>query len=278
MSIKAEYIWIDGTKPTALLRSKTKILADGQEPPVWGFDGSSTNQAEGHASDCVLKPVFVCPDPIRGGDNVLVLNEVLDIDMKPHATNTRAATAAIAEKYAEQDMWFGMEQEYTMLRPDGRPLGFPAGGGLPAPQGPYYCGVGTGRAVGREIIEVATFRAAMDELSARSLEVYRDLVHHNDALFELFRAATPVEELDGVGDEVPAPAQVGRGAHPVEQERPCRRGVADGVGVAGGVEPLVGHAAALQLREQRPEPHRVLVVDGDRQGVWGGRRGGVSHL
>ena len=43
--------------------------------------------------------------------------------------------------------------------------------------------------------EVARFRVAMDELSARSLSVYRELVHENDALFELFRAATPVEEL-----------------------------------------------------------------------------------
>jgi phosphoenolpyruvate carboxylase len=43
--------------------------------------------------------------------------------------------------------------------------------------------------------EVARFRQAMAELSARSLGVYRELVHENDALFALFRAATPVEEL-----------------------------------------------------------------------------------
>jgi glutamine synthetase len=151
VSIKAEYIWIDGTKPTPLLRSKTKILDDGAEPPIWGFDGSSTNQAEGHSSDCVLKPVFVCPDPIRGGDNVLVLNEVLNIDMTPHPSNTRAATAAAAEKYADHDMWFGMEQEYTFLE-DGHPLGWPRGG-FPGPQGPYYCGVGADEVYGRDIVE-----------------------------------------------------------------------------------------------------------------------------
>jgi phosphoenolpyruvate carboxylase len=43
--------------------------------------------------------------------------------------------------------------------------------------------------------EVARFRRAVNELSARSLAVYRDLVHENDALFDLFRTATPVEEL-----------------------------------------------------------------------------------
>ena len=63
VTFKAEYIWIDGTEPTAKLRSKTKILADGAELPIWGFDGSSTNQAEGHASDRVLKPVVLLPGP-----------------------------------------------------------------------------------------------------------------------------------------------------------------------------------------------------------------------
>ena len=68
MAYKAEYIWVDGTEPTAKLRSKTKILADDvRELPIWGFDGSSTNQAPGDKSDCVLQPVFSCPDPIRGG-------------------------------------------------------------------------------------------------------------------------------------------------------------------------------------------------------------------
>ena len=70
---KAEYIWIDGTEPTSKLRSKTKIVPDGAPLPVWGFDGSSTNQATGDKSDCVLIPVFSCPDPIRGGDDVLVM-------------------------------------------------------------------------------------------------------------------------------------------------------------------------------------------------------------
>ena len=93
MTIKAEYIWIDGTEPTARLRSKTKILdgnADLPSLPIWGFDGSSTNQAPGKASDCVLRPVYSCPDPLRGEPHVLVMCEVLLTDMTAHATNTRA--------------------------------------------------------------------------------------------------------------------------------------------------------------------------------------------
>ena len=157
MPYQAEYIWLDGTQPTPLLRNKTKIVEDDvTEMPIWGFDGSSTEQATGESSDCMLKPVFTCPDPIRGGRNVLVLCEVyLAATGKPHPTNTRDACAKAQKKYAKNDMWFGLEQEYTMLRIDGTPFGFPVGG-YPAPQGPYYCGVGAGRVVGREIIEEHT--------------------------------------------------------------------------------------------------------------------------
>jgi glutamine synthetase len=151
VSYKAEYIWIDGTEPTPLLRSKVKIVPDGEKPPIWGFDGSSTNQAPGSASDCVLNPVFVCDDPIRGGDAKLVLAEVLLTDMTPHPSNTRAECLKVAEKYADQEPWFGIEQEYTFLK-DGHPLGWPLGG-FPGPQGPYYCGVGADEIWGREVVE-----------------------------------------------------------------------------------------------------------------------------
>jgi glutamine synthetase len=149
--IKAEYIWIDGTEPTARLRSKTKVLKDGKDLPIWGFDGSSTNQAPGSNSDCVLRPVFSCPDPIRGGDNLLVMAEVLLPNMTPHVTNTRALLEPVAKKYAKHEPWFGIEQEYTFFR-DGRPHGFPVRG-FPAPQGFYYCGVGADEVYGRDIVE-----------------------------------------------------------------------------------------------------------------------------
>jgi glutamine synthetase len=160
VAYQAEYIWIDGVQPTPTLRNKTKIIADGATPPIWGFDGSSTEQAPGDKSDCVLRPVWSCPDPIRGGDNILVMCEVLLNDMKPHSTNTRDLCAKSAKKHAKQEPWFGIEQEYTMLSSDGRPLGFPKGG-YPKPQGPYYCGVGTGRVVGRDIVEAHT-QACLD--------------------------------------------------------------------------------------------------------------------
>jgi glutamine synthetase len=157
MTYRAEYIWIDGTEPSPEVRSKTKIVAGGTEPGIWGFDGSSTNQATGDNSDVVLQPAFTCPDPIRGGDNVLVLCETaLTADLSPHPTNTRAAAREALTKYGDQEPWFGLEQEYTMLdMTTGWPAGFPPNG-FPAPQGPYYCGVGAVKIHGRELVEEHT--------------------------------------------------------------------------------------------------------------------------
>ena len=153
--IKAEYIWMDGHEPTQKLRSKTKVI-DGpinstDDLPLWGFDGSSTNQAEGDDSDCMLKPVCKMPDPIRGGDDILVMCEVMNPDGSIHASNTRAHLREISEKFSDQEAWFGIEQEYTLF--EGRnPLGWPEGG-YPAPQGPFYCGVGADEVFGRDVVE-----------------------------------------------------------------------------------------------------------------------------
>ncbi|MEM7577025.1 MAG: glutamine synthetase beta-grasp domain-containing protein [Planctomycetota bacterium] len=149
---KLEYIWLDGTSPTQELRGKTKIVKDFSgkldDCPMWSFDGSSTQQAEGGSSDCLLKPVFCCPDPGRLGDGYLVMCEVLNADGSAHESNGRATI-----EDDDNDFWFGFEQEYTLIDPDtSRPLGFPAGG-YPGPQGPYYCSVGAHKAFGRELVE-----------------------------------------------------------------------------------------------------------------------------
>ena len=153
--VRLEYIWMDGHAPTQKLRSKTKVLEGPiksiKDLPDWGFDGSSTNQAEGDNSDCLLKPVYKVPDPIRGGDDLLVMCEVMNADRTVHDSNTRAHLREISEKYKSEKAWFGIEQEYTLF--DGRnPLGWPEGG-YPAPQGPFYCGVGADEVYGRDIVE-----------------------------------------------------------------------------------------------------------------------------
>lgn len=150
--LKLEYIWLDGYTPVAGLRSKTQIKEFASFPkledlPLWGFDGSSTQQAEGKSSDCVLKPVAVFPDSTRK-NGALVMCEVMMPDGKtPHPSNTRATIPD------DPGTWFGFEQEYFLFK-DGAPLGFPTGG-YPAPQGPYYTGVGykSVGSVAREIVE-----------------------------------------------------------------------------------------------------------------------------
>jgi glutamine synthetase len=167
MTVIAEYIWIDGCKPTRRLRSKTKMIHE--EPhadqlnddgtlntnffPHWQFDGSSTSQAEGDSSDCILQPVRIYPDPTRGVDAWLVLCEVNRQDGSAHPSNTRAVLREVLKAGAESaEGWFGFEQEYTLY--DGsRPLGFPSERRFPAAQGPYYCGVGADEVYGRDLVE-----------------------------------------------------------------------------------------------------------------------------
>ncbi len=151
MKSKLEYIWLDGYKPTQSLRSKTQIKEDFSgkldDCPMWSFDGSSTEQADGSDSDCLLKPVAIFPDPGRR-NAYLVMTEVLNADGTPHESNGRATI-----EDDDDDFWFGFEQEYFLWDPEtDRPPGFPRAG-FPRPQGPYYCSVGGNNAYGRQIIE-----------------------------------------------------------------------------------------------------------------------------
>jgi len=164
MKYKFEYIWLDGYKPEPNLRSKTKVIEttgeknewDANELPIWFFDGSSTQQAEGNFSDCALKPVRVIADPERK-NALLVMCEVMKPDGEtPHESNTRSLIPEDAD-----DFWFGFEQEYILVdEATRRPLGFPKGG-YPAPQGMYYCGIGHQVVVGRNIVE-EHFDACLD--------------------------------------------------------------------------------------------------------------------
>lgn len=134
---KLEYVWLDGYLPEPNLRSKTKIVNKAPKSvadlPMWGFDGSSTKQAEGKSSDCLLKPVALYPDSTRK-NGFLVMCEVLLPDGTPHPSNYRSTVDD------SEDLWIGFEQEYFFME-NGRPLGFPAEG-FPPPQGPYYTGIG----------------------------------------------------------------------------------------------------------------------------------------
>ncbi|MEM9257950.1 MAG: glutamine synthetase beta-grasp domain-containing protein [Pseudomonadota bacterium] len=153
----AEYIWIDGSTPTQQVRSKTRVVkvpdqARASDFPTWSFDGSSTGQAAGDNSDCLLLPVRIYKDPIRGPRNYLVLCEVTNADGSEHRSNQRSLLRKELNNAGNTlAPWLGFEQEYTLFR-GRRPLGFPANG-FPAPQGPYYCSAGHDTIVGRELAD-----------------------------------------------------------------------------------------------------------------------------
>ena len=148
---KLEYLWLDGCTPTQI-RSKTKVVKEFgkmEEPPVWGFDGSSTEQAEGKNSDCVLNPVRVYPNPLES-KSAIILCEVWNVDDTPHETNTRRKLEeTLVDIEDDIDEWVGYEQEYTLYDLDtSKPLGWPVPG-EPPPQGDYYCG----RNIGENIMK-----------------------------------------------------------------------------------------------------------------------------
>ena len=160
-SVQVMYIWIDGTGE--YLRSKTKTLnfepKSPSDCPVWNFDGSSTGQSSGDNSDVYLHPVALFNDPFRGGKNKLLLCETYASNHTPTRSNKRHSCVAVMKEAREAHPWFGIEQEYILLDADGQVLGWPKGG-FPAPQGPYYCSVGTGRVFGRDVAE-AHYRACL---------------------------------------------------------------------------------------------------------------------
>merc|ERR1711939_808015 len=159
--VMAEYVWLDAHQ---VPRSKTKVMTARptkvSDCPIWNYDGSSTEQAEGHNSEINIIPRAVFDDPFRGYPHVMVLTDAYNAwDDKPAIGNTRAECAEIHEKYKKHDAWYGIEQEYTLMKPGKigekakMPLGFNADGSEPAPQGPYYTGAGTGVAIGRPVAD-----------------------------------------------------------------------------------------------------------------------------
>jgi glutamine synthetase len=108
----AEYIWVGGNGPLDI-RSKVKCLDSVPQSvsdlPEWNYDGSSTNQAPGEDSEVLLIPRAIFPDPVRGGDNILVVADTYRPDDRtPLPTNTRHPAAKIFEAVAEHEPWYGI--------------------------------------------------------------------------------------------------------------------------------------------------------------------------
>ena len=147
MKTYIEYVWLDGYKPEPNLRSKIRItneeILSVKNIPEWGFDGSSTMQAEGYSSDCTLKPVRMYRAYLN--NKIYVFCEVMDANGNPHPTNDRSKLGK-----EDTEFWVGFEQEYFIRSGHHKNiLGF-ENRGVIDPQGKYYCGVG-GQIVGRNI-------------------------------------------------------------------------------------------------------------------------------
>lgn len=192
-SVKAEYIWIGGDGE---FRSKTKMIyndtntkpysefserfLDPWPYPIWNYDGSSTNQADGGDSEVLLRPVKVWIDPFSAGSAIndsglrgpgskgstFVLCETIYPDGTYPKTSTRHKAVEIFNKNIESKPLFGLEQEFYIFSKHGienggrggkgekyenhQPLG--SYDGIPEPQGRYYCGVGGTNVFGRAIV------------------------------------------------------------------------------------------------------------------------------
>ncbi|XP_058448200.1 glutamine synthetase 1, mitochondrial-like [Malaya genurostris] len=165
--VQATYVWIDGTGEHVRLKDRVLDYSP-QKPedcPNWQYDGSSTYQALGGNSDMKLVPRALYRDPFKVGEkDVIVLCDTYQPDGKPTESNKRAAMQDAYNATKSYEPWFGIEQEYTFLDIDHRPLGWPSGG-FPGPQGPYYCATGAENVVGRDIAEahaVACLYAGID--------------------------------------------------------------------------------------------------------------------
>ena len=144
----AEYVWIDGRGET---RAKCRTLTNLPDReltlddlPEWNYDGSSCYQASTENSEVIMKPVAMFKDPFRGPaknpkhHHLLVLVETFRwtdekcTELTPANTNFRAHARAVFESAGDENPWFGIEQEYTMIGTSTKfttwPLGWPNNG------------------------------------------------------------------------------------------------------------------------------------------------------
>ena len=139
--------------------------------PEWNYDGSSCYQASTDNSEVIMKPVAMFRDPFRKGQHLLVLvdtylwSDATCTQLVPANTNFRVHAKKIFDSpnVVNEETWFGIEQEYTLVGTKTKfttwPLGWPHNG-YPGPQGPYYCSVGSSTCFGRVIAD-AHYKACL---------------------------------------------------------------------------------------------------------------------
>ncbi|MFG1494983.1 hypothetical protein ABMA57_00020 [Saccharospirillum sp. HFRX-1] len=115
-----DYIWVDGGRYAARVRSKVRVLSLPDEPqiedyPSWTFDGSLTDQ--GGNENLHLVPVRQYVNPFKGGRNYLVLCEVNDATGYAHATSHRSGLRLLLDniRLIAHQPWVGFVQHYSLV-------------------------------------------------------------------------------------------------------------------------------------------------------------------
>ncbi|KAG5406092.1 hypothetical protein IGI04_012211 [Brassica rapa subsp. trilocularis] len=92
---------------------------------------------------------YVSPDLyfiMNSGNNILIMCDAYTPAGNPIPTNKKHNAAKIFSnsKVASEEPWYGIEEEYTLMQKGG----------------PYYCGVGADKAIGRDIMD-AHYKACL---------------------------------------------------------------------------------------------------------------------
>ena len=155
-----EYVWLDGNKE---LRSKYRTICSEDVEHImtlkWNYDGSSTYQASTSNSEIILNPVAKYKNPFFKDSNIESYIVLCDTYYKdsPTLTNHRYDADNIFNKQIEDEPWFGIEQEYFMMKristkeSNTTPIFWYES--KPKEQGDYYCGVGSQHIMYRELVE-----------------------------------------------------------------------------------------------------------------------------
>ena len=112
-----------------------------EKVPNWNYDGSSTGQMPTSNSELLLKPEFICRDPLLRSSIPNILNYIVlcstyePDDMSPTASNSRYHANKIFNSGAKLNPWFGLEQEYFITT-------ITSGFAANTPQEEFYCGLG----------------------------------------------------------------------------------------------------------------------------------------
>ena len=150
-TVTVEYIWLGGHGE---IRSKTRVLnninnrqVELKDIPEWNYDGSSTCQATGEASEIILKPCYIFKNPLLYNtyniktivEGYLVVCDTYDSNDNACETNNREWANTLFNMKLKEEPWFGLEQEYFVIKNDNIHEFQDSVTNMKS-QGAYYCG------------------------------------------------------------------------------------------------------------------------------------------